>query len=97
MCLHDSFAFSALSSLTALTFGFAGLSTWTCVSPRIVVAFIAPLAFFFIIFFAILDHPTPGQKYPNAGFAGVRYSALDDRQKKRETSDLNMMEKFVVM
>ena len=77
---------------------FVGVTTWTCVSPRIAVALVAPSVFGLVIFYAIVDRsPLDQQSSPKTVYAGVRYSALHDQQEKRETHEFNKMQKFVVM
>ncbi|KAJ7389623.1 battenin CLN3 protein [Desmophyllum pertusum] len=65
------------------TLYYTGVSSWTCVSPRITVAIATPSVLLFVIVYAILDKSPLDQNSQNISFAGVKYNALHDEPNKQ--------------
>ncbi|KAJ7372776.1 battenin CLN3 protein [Desmophyllum pertusum] len=62
------------------TLYYTGVSTWTCVSPRITVAILIPSVFLIVIAYLALDKTPLDQQLPDISFPGVKYNTINDKE-----------------
>ena len=73
------------------------MSTWTCVSPRSVIAIATPAVLFFSILpYVVLDKAPLDHKRQNIPFADVVYKPIDDQQNAQLTDELSLKRKLVI-